>query len=258
MAKRVADQRPEVLEGAPMRFAPQSELGVVFLFSRLAKKYGLRVDTVQGGFPDCVAYQKTQGKENKIRIEFEFKAKNLKIHRHDQKGCDWIVCWENNWPDAPKRLNIVELRREYGLGFNVWILPAAEKYRDKLNNYRSANWSLPSQCHEGDLLLFYFTKTQMAIGHVFVATERAKLVKAIYKGGKKDYMGDIERICIIKSPVFLDDLRAHRVLKTAGFVRARMIGRPNVTEYWPYLHDMIIKRNRPAKKLLSRFAPENI
>ena len=175
-----------------------------------------------------------------------------------RSGCDWIVCWENNWPDAPKRLQIVELRSEYGLGFNVWILPVAEKYRDKLNTYVEPHWSLPSQCHEGDLLLFYVTKPHMSIGHVFVATERAKLVKASYKGGRKDYMGDIERICIIKSPVFLDDLRVHRVLKTAGFVRARMIGRPNVTEYWPYLYDMIIKRNRSAKKLLASFAPENI
>ena len=258
MAKRVAVQRPEVLEGAPMRFAPQSELGVVFLFSRLAKKYGLRVDTVQGGFPDCVAYQKIQGQEKKVRIEFEFKAKNFQLHRHDTKGCDWIVCWENNWPDAPKRLQIVELRSEYGLGFNVWILPVAEKYRDKLNTYVEPHWSLPSQCHEGDLLLFYVTKPHMSIGHVFVATERAKLVKASYKAGKKDYMGDIKRICIIKSPVFLDDFRMDRVLKTAGFVRARMIGRPNVTEYWPYLYDMIIKRNRSAKKLLASFAPENI
>ena len=106
MAKQIAEHRPEVLEGAPMRYAPQSELGVVFLFSRLAKKLRLRVDTVQSGFPDCVAYQKSHGKENKIRIEFEFKAKNFKMHRHDPKGCDWIVCWENNWPDAPKRLHM--------------------------------------------------------------------------------------------------------------------------------------------------------
>ena len=258
MAKRVAEQRPEVLEGAPMRFAPQSELGVVFLFSRFAKKLRLRVDTVQSGFPDCVAYQKSHGKEKKVRIEFEFKAKNFQLHRHDPKGCDWIVCWENNWPDAPKWLQIVELRREYGLGFNVWILPAAEKYRNKLNTYVELHWSLPSQCHEGDLLVFYVTKPHMSIGHVFVATERAKLVKASYKAGKKDYMGDIKRICIIKSPVFLEDFRMDRVLKTAGFVRARMIGRPNVTEYWPYLYDMIIKRNRSAKKLLASFTPENI
>ena len=42
MAKQIAEHRPEVLEGAPMRFAPESELGVVFLFSRLAKKLRLR------------------------------------------------------------------------------------------------------------------------------------------------------------------------------------------------------------------------
>ena len=257
MAKQIAEHRPEVLEGAPMRYAPQSELGVVFLFSRLAKKLRLRVDTVQSGFPDCVAYQKSHGKENKLRIEFEFKAKNFKMHRHDPKGCDWIVCWENNWPDAPKRLQIVELRRDYGLGFNVWVMPAHEYYRDQLNGSGWNNWSLPSQCHKGDLLLFYLAREQRAIGHIFVAAERAKLVAAGYKAGK-DYMGDIRRICIIKSPVFLDDLRAHRVLKTAGFVRAEMIGRPNVTEYWPYLYDMIIKRNRSAKKPLASFAPENI
>jgi len=27
---------------------------------------------------------------------------------HDLKGCDLIVCWENNWPECP--LEVLELK----------------------------------------------------------------------------------------------------------------------------------------------------
>ena len=124
--------RPEVLKCGNMRYAPENELGVVFLFASLAKKWRLQIDSIQSGFPDCLAYQKVQGKEKRVRIEFEFQAKNFKIHRHDPKGCDWLVCWENNWPDAPEGLEIVELRREFGLGFNVWIVPVSSEYREPM------------------------------------------------------------------------------------------------------------------------------
>jgi hypothetical protein len=35
-----------------------------------------------------------------------------------------------------------------------------------------------------------------------------------------------------------------------------MVGRPNATEYWPYLFEMIIGRNPSLKRALSRFAPD--
>jgi hypothetical protein len=46
----------------------------------------------------------------KARIEFEFKASNFVEHGHDPAQCDFIVCWENDWPDCP--LKVIELKKE--------------------------------------------------------------------------------------------------------------------------------------------------
>lgn len=65
-----------------MDYAPDNEQGVVFLFSHLArKKFGLRVERVQTGFPDCIAYRG----DKRIRIEFEFKSKNFKTQPRPQE-----------------------------------------------------------------------------------------------------------------------------------------------------------------------------
>ena len=121
--KDPAYQRPDILERAPLHYAPQNEMGVVFLFPHMLKKLRLTIDEIRRQYPDCIAYQKVGGGQKKIRIEFEFKSRNFKSQKHDPKGCDWIVCWEHNWPDIPKHLKVVELRKEFGLGFNVWIQP---------------------------------------------------------------------------------------------------------------------------------------
>lgn len=75
--------RGEVLEGAPFRYAPANELGVVFLFAHIARKWRLSVDSLQFGFPDCIACQKIHGEEKRIRIEFEFNSRIFKNHGHN-------------------------------------------------------------------------------------------------------------------------------------------------------------------------------
>jgi hypothetical protein len=260
MTENTAYSQPEVLEGAPLRYAPTNELGVVFLFAHLARRWRLHIDAIQPNFPDCIAYQKVQGQEKKIRIEFEYMSKNFLTHGHDPEKCDCIVCWEHNWPDAPKKLQIIELRREFGLGFNVWIMPINDPYKeelDKINSYSPDEWSLPSQCHKGDLILYYLTQPQKSIQHIFVAVDRSLKTEAGWKPGK-DYMGIVKRVCKLKAPIFLEDLRQHRVLSTAHFVRGSMQGRPNATEYWPYLYDMIVRRNPSVWAKLKKFAPEQI
>src|SRR3990172_7087379 len=129
MPRKLAETRPARLpDGAPIEYAPENEQGVVFLFSHLAKKFGLRVERVQAGYPDCTAYR--DGK--RVRIEFEYRSRNFKLHRHDEKECDWMVCWIHDWPGVPEKLRVVELRKEYGLGFNVWFQPVAGEYRNML------------------------------------------------------------------------------------------------------------------------------
>ena len=248
-------EKPRVLENAPLHFAPTNEMGVVYLFAHHAKRLGLIIDEVRPSFPDCIARQKTQDGEKPIRIEFEFKSKNFKLHRHNSKKCDWIVCWEHNWPDAPEHLKIIELRREYGLGFNVWICPVTGEYKEVMNNLkRSDVWSAPSQANKDDLILYYFASPEKCIKHIFKVTKRPKKQKAGWKPGT-DYMANISRVAVLKSPIFLDDMRNDRILSTANFVRGQMQGRLNASEYWPYIHSWIIKRNPTLKMSLRKFAP---
>ena len=93
-----------------MNYPPENELGVVFLFSRLARKLGFEIDEIRPFYPDCIAYRDNK----RVRIEFEYRSSNFARHRHDPKKCDYIVCWVHDWPAAP--LPVLELRDDFGLG----------------------------------------------------------------------------------------------------------------------------------------------
>ncbi|MDP8245943.1 MAG: hypothetical protein P9L94_17810 [Candidatus Hinthialibacter antarcticus] len=244
---------PEPIEGAPMDSAPTHEVGVVFLFSDYARKHRIHIEEIKPGFPDCIAYTISKGKRKKIRIEFEFKSKNFYAHKHDPDECDWIVCWEHNWPAAPENLTIVELRREYGLGFNVWIVPVNNEWKEELLESTEDYWSLPTQCHEDDLVLFYFTRPESYISEIWKASERSHFVEdAGWKDGS-DVQGEIQKVCSLDDPIHLEDLRRNQFLKTSGFVRASMQGRHNASEHWPYLYDLIVRKNPKVKTKLSKY-----
>lgn len=258
--------RPEMLENAPMQYAPRNELGVVFLFSHIAKRLRLKIEQIRPQYPDCIAYQKSGGREKQVRIEFEYRSRNFYAHQHKAKHCDWLVCWEHNWPGVPRHIRVVELRRFYGLGFNVWIQPVHSPYKEKLWKLNSISWSVPSLSAEGDLILFYSTKPDACVKDIFRLTTPVRVEKAGWrkhvKGGvwtkQTDYYADARRVCRLKAPLFLEDLRADRILSTANFVRGSMQGRPNASEYWPYLHDKIVRRNPDIAARLKRYAPDII
>lgn len=261
-AKRFSGRRASRLpDGAPMEFAPVNEQGVVFLFSHLARKLGLRIELIRTGFPDCVAYQ--DGKE--IKIEFEFKSRNFKTHNHQGKHCDWIVCWEHNWPLVPKHLRVVELRREFGLGFNVWFQPVTidENFGDELTRAKSLHeWSAPSLAIVGDLLLFYRTakgsEPHSCVRDIFRVTSPVEYIPARWKVGK-DYFADSRRVCTLDAPLHLSQLRENSVLCSAGFVRGQMQGRYRATAYWPDLYRLIIALNPSLKaKLHKKYSPERV
>lgn len=100
-------------------YAPVEENGVIFLFSKLNEDINLNVETVRKGFPDCIAKRKIGADRwEEVLIEFEFKSSDFKRHRHLEsmgKGvkCDMIVCWEHDWKDCPKEIEVLELKSEY-------------------------------------------------------------------------------------------------------------------------------------------------
>lgn len=254
---KTKSHRAEVLVNAPLHYAPENELGVVYLFASFARKLQVRVEEIRPAFPDCIAYQKVGGREKRIRIEFEFRSRNFKAHKHVARKCDWLVCWEDDWHDAPRSLRIIELKKMCGVGFKVWIQPVLASNQSYLDSGNRFDWGLSKRASIGDLLLMYRCSPTKTIEDIFLLTSPLHRRKAGWRSGYC-YGGIIKRVCKLSSPIFLDDIRRHAVLKTASFVRKNLQGNLQVSEYWFYLHEMIVNRNPSLKKKLSRFAPEKL
>ena len=252
-------ERPLPLKSAPLRYAPENELGVVFLFSRIAPRLQFRIEKIRAAYPDCIAYRHAGDREKLVRIEFEFRSSNFRAHKHDAKDCDCIVCWDHDWPGVPDHIEVIELKRFFGVPFKVWIQVAIKSqwaYLDK----NTLSWALSKRITHGDLLLMYRGYPECAVTDVFRYAGHALTVgEAGWREGNC-FAGEIKRVCTLDSPIFLSDFRNHKVLKTASFVRANMQGTGGllVSEYWPYLHSMIHERNPKARKTLARYTPESI
>jgi hypothetical protein len=249
------------LHGAPLSEAPQNELGVVYLFARLQERFGVRIDKIRAGFPDCLA-RKIRSSTNKIiRIEFEYKSANFKTHGHNPNGCDWIVCWEHNWHDVPKRLRVIELRREFGLGWTVWLNPKSIQWYEGWDKSKAQiEDTIPKQAHVGDLVLIYFRKPRSEIAFVSVIKELKRDDRKRKSGhsGKPDWWATTKKLCKLESPISFSRIKADKELKSAGFVRGYCQARQNITEFWPELYRLIILRNPQAKMVLQKYAPEKM
>ena len=241
--------RPVTLRDAPLVYAPQNEVGVVYLFAHLAKKFQLRVERVQPSFPDCVAYRRVGSSEMLVRIEFEFRSSNFRALGHNANGCDCIVCWEHNWPEAPEHLEIIELKREFGGAFNVWIQPVISDQYRCLDADDELEWALSKRATPGDLLLMYRgaprAASRMYLSLPVMPQEEGRLEE----GGllQRAYPAFLE----FGSPILLDDMRNHRALRRSTFIRY-MQGNNLVTGYWHHLYAMILDRNPKLKRVLAR------
>jgi len=122
--QRAAYSYPEILNDRPvygaammpqvMCFAPVNEMGVVFLFGALSSKLGFIVTYVGTRYPDIEAFREVApGRWQRVRIEAEFLSRNFLEHFHDPSGCDLLICWENNWPEAP--MEVIALKDHVGL-----------------------------------------------------------------------------------------------------------------------------------------------
>lgn len=253
------EHKPLALKNAPMEYAPANELGVVFLFAHVARRLQFRIEEIRPQFPDCIAYRRLGDVEKKLKIEFEYKSSSFKAHRHDPKQCDVIVCWHHDWPDVPRSIEVIELKRYFGVARKVWILQALKSQWDYLDGHSAMDWGMSKRTTPGDVLLMYRCSPECAITDIFTLSGKdLGRGEAGWRRGDA-YFGQIKRICRLRSPVFLEDLRKHRVLRTAPFVRRNMQGVGlQATEYWSYLHEIIVERNPAVVKSLSRLRPDRL
>jgi len=83
------------------------EQEVVSLFSKLHKELGFPyIKVVRDAFPDAIVVGKNNEQK---RIEFKVFSSDF---NYDPKGCDFIVCWEDDWgKEKPKNLpEIISLK----------------------------------------------------------------------------------------------------------------------------------------------------
>ena len=71
--------RPIPIKNAPLQYAPEGEMGVVFLFATMAKKLQFRIEKIRAAYPDCIAYRHVGDSEKRVRIEFEYRSRSFKL-----------------------------------------------------------------------------------------------------------------------------------------------------------------------------------
>jgi hypothetical protein len=248
--------RAEVLDGAPMRFAPENELGVVYLFSSVAHQLQLRIERMSPGFPDCLAYRRAGGRERAVRIEFEFRSSRFRFHHHRHQRCDCIVCWEHDWPEVPRHIQVVELRPFFCSSFRVWIQPAKKHQWHWLENEQT-QWGLSKRARKGDLLLMYRCVPACRIQDVFEVVSDMAVAAADWRNGSC-YLAAITRICTLRHPLTLTEMREDRVLGDSSFVRRNMQGNLHATEYWPNLYGIMTRKNPDVVRRLKGFNPARV
>lgn len=248
MAKR--KPLPERLDIRGMDYAPVNEQGVVYLFALLAPQLGFKgIDRIQTRFPDAIARKRVPGGEAHVNIEFEYRSSSYRTHGHSRRARVTIVCWIHDWVDKPKNIDIIELRREVGLGFDVWVQPVWEEYWNALDRHTKVDWSAPSLAKPGDLVLMYRVMPAMHIEDILIQTSRNRPDK------KWKHRADYKRVCKLKRPITMDDLKSTRGLAKASFIRGQFQGRRNITADWPLLYGLIVRLNKTAETPLRRFSP---
>src|SRR3989344_1137383 len=91
-------------------YEPINEQGVILLFATVCNDLGFRIEAIRTGFPDAQLIRKDlKGTFSKCWAEFEYKASNYQTHKHSLRGCDLVICWENDWENCP--IEVLELKK---------------------------------------------------------------------------------------------------------------------------------------------------
>lgn len=123
---------------------PESELDIAFLMGLVYDHLPFRlvVSSINDAFPDCQGFDPVTKKP--IRIEFEVLSRNYLLHDHPMEGCDYIVCWRDNWPESPiPVISIEDLIDKGGLeGRRFFFVPRSGSLRKQLDDLKERDIAL--------------------------------------------------------------------------------------------------------------------
>lgn len=263
---------PELLQGAPLRYAPNNEMGIVFLFAHLCRRMQLHVQNVQASFPDCIALQRVGGKERRIRIEFEFRSSSFRAHGHSPDGCDWIVCWEHDWPDVPAHLKVVELREYFDHGFNVWV----DVGQPQDDWPARGMHTFGKRVNKGDLVFFYEASPCQWLRQVYAVSGMAPQQQQGRRGvasalrDNYEFRGDpisgtpryhhvhrLRRVCVLDPPLRMKTLETKTLAAIKEAIFSQNYNR-KITEHWWLLYELLAQRYPNLASDFTRFSPSRV
>jgi len=106
--ERLPQIKTKPLHSLGILFEPEYEQEVVYLFAVFHRELGFPyIIKIRNEFPDAWVMDKNR---NVKRIEFEVRASDFVQHKHDKKGCDFIVCWENDLENNEDLPSIIALK----------------------------------------------------------------------------------------------------------------------------------------------------
>lgn len=97
--------------------APQTEQEAIILFGKLSQHLKMRIEYVGKPFPDALVRVKEGSRWITKAAEFELNSSDFERHGHVKamekgKECDMIICWKDDWTNKPRKLQVVEIRKE--------------------------------------------------------------------------------------------------------------------------------------------------
>lgn len=267
--------RSQIIGYEGMRHAPENELGVVYLFSKMARRLGfVEIDVIQPFFPDCWAYRRTLTGVQRTWIEFEFKSKGFSNHLRQLRGLTpkkgVVVCWQHNWSECDRYAEVIELQSLGGFGRRVWVQNTLPKFQRSLDDTprrrrKEWRWSVAPSARPSDIVLMYRAgKRQDAIANeadpdLLQSIANIFRVETIpQKRGRYGYGATVTQLVRLRNPLRLAQMKSDRVLKDAPFIRRDMLGRSDASPYWYRIYDLILglNRNRETLRRLKPYRPE--
>ena len=253
----------QVINYKGMQYAPEGELGVVYLFSKLQRELGYTAITrITDAFPDCEAINHTG---EKVKIEFEFLSGNFLTHHkpvsENLKIIDAIICWKDNWPPDKRNLlkkykvEVRELGKFLGLGRNIWFHVIKKRYHksymeDLLNGPKTGDLPSHKSAKKNDLLIDYFGAPMSFIKGIELLTSDAYPTKQ----GKFKYRAKTRRIAVLKNAIHMNKMKSEGSLVDAFFFKqGALIGSPRVTNYWPQISELILRLNPKLKSKIRKY-----
>lgn len=105
---KISDKIGVAFENIDLLFEPIDEMGLMYLFARHHKAIGFPyIIKIRSKFPDVIAIDDSG---ERVNVELEYKSSNFKMHGHNPSDCEYCVCWEHDWKDAPPKLRIISLK----------------------------------------------------------------------------------------------------------------------------------------------------